>query len=147
MVETMRAQRFYAETKSIALEDVPIPDPGPGEVLVKVAFCGICHSDLSLINGRSRHSDPSSPRATRRREPSQSLGRASPVGRRAIAWWSPQAAMSSVRQLRARRFGELPPDSADGFRLYDGAWANTPSPWPPDSPVPDDAAGTGCNSR
>ena len=51
MVETMRAQRFYAETKSVVLEDVPIPDPGPGEVLVKVAFCGICHSDLSLANG------------------------------------------------------------------------------------------------
>ncbi len=36
---------------TIAVEDVPIPEPGPGEVLVKVAFCGICHSDLSLING------------------------------------------------------------------------------------------------
>ncbi len=51
MVETMRAERFYAETKSVVIEDVPIPEPGPGEVLVKVAFCGICHSDLSLING------------------------------------------------------------------------------------------------
>jgi D-arabinose 1-dehydrogenase-like Zn-dependent alcohol dehydrogenase len=48
---TMRAQRFYADTKTVAVEDVPIPEPGPGEVLVKVAFCGICHSDLSLING------------------------------------------------------------------------------------------------
>ncbi len=48
---TMRAERFYAETKSVALEDVPVPVPGPGEVLVKVAFCGICHSDVSLING------------------------------------------------------------------------------------------------
>lgn len=48
---TMRAQRFYADTKTFAVEDVPIPEPGPGEVLVKVAFCGICHSDLSLING------------------------------------------------------------------------------------------------
>jgi D-arabinose 1-dehydrogenase-like Zn-dependent alcohol dehydrogenase len=51
MVETMRAQRFYADTRSIAVEDVPIPEPAQGEVLVKVAFCGICHSDLSLING------------------------------------------------------------------------------------------------
>jgi D-arabinose 1-dehydrogenase-like Zn-dependent alcohol dehydrogenase len=51
MAETMRAQRFYADTKMFAVEDVPIPEPGPGEVLVKVAFCGICHSDLSLING------------------------------------------------------------------------------------------------
>lgn len=51
MTATMRAQRFYAETKTMAVEDVPIPEPGPGEVLVKVAFCGICHSDISLING------------------------------------------------------------------------------------------------
>ena len=51
MVETMRAQRFHADTKEIAVEDVPIPELGQGEVLVKVAFCGICHSDLSLING------------------------------------------------------------------------------------------------
>ncbi len=48
---TMRAQRFYADTRTFAVEDVPIPEPGPGEVLVRVAFCGICHSDLSLING------------------------------------------------------------------------------------------------
>jgi D-arabinose 1-dehydrogenase-like Zn-dependent alcohol dehydrogenase len=47
----MRAQRFYAETKEFAVEDVPIPELAHGEVLVKVAFCGICHSDLSLING------------------------------------------------------------------------------------------------
>jgi D-arabinose 1-dehydrogenase-like Zn-dependent alcohol dehydrogenase len=51
MTATMRAQRFYSDTRTIAVEDVPIPEPGPGEVLVKVAFCGICHSDLSLING------------------------------------------------------------------------------------------------
>ena len=51
MTGTMRAERFYAESKSVVVEDVPIPEPGPGEVLVKVAFCGICHSDVSLING------------------------------------------------------------------------------------------------
>lgn len=51
MAATMRAERFYADTKKVVLEDVPIPEPGPGEVLVKVAFCGICHSDLSLISG------------------------------------------------------------------------------------------------
>jgi D-arabinose 1-dehydrogenase-like Zn-dependent alcohol dehydrogenase len=51
MEGTMRAERFYADTKTVALEDIPIPEPGPGEVLVRVAFCGICHSDLSLIDG------------------------------------------------------------------------------------------------
>ncbi|HAM43805.1 MAG TPA: zinc-binding dehydrogenase [Propionibacteriaceae bacterium] len=48
---TMLAERFYAATKEIKLEHIPIPTPGPGEVLIKVAYCGICHSDLSLIDG------------------------------------------------------------------------------------------------
>jgi D-arabinose 1-dehydrogenase-like Zn-dependent alcohol dehydrogenase len=47
----MRAQRLYTDSKRVVVEDVPIPQLGRGEVLVKVAFCGICHSDLSLING------------------------------------------------------------------------------------------------
>jgi NADPH:quinone reductase-like Zn-dependent oxidoreductase len=32
MAATMRAQRSYTDTKTIAVEDVPIPEPGPGEV-------------------------------------------------------------------------------------------------------------------
>lgn len=32
-------------------DDVRIADPGPGQVRVRVAYCGICHSDLSLIDG------------------------------------------------------------------------------------------------
>src|SRR3712207_8957574 len=47
----MRAQRFYKATGEWAVEDVPIPKPGPGQVLIKVSYCGICHSDLSLIDG------------------------------------------------------------------------------------------------
>lgn len=48
---TMRAQRFRKATREWAVEEVPIPEPGPGEVLIEVAYCGICHSDLSLIDG------------------------------------------------------------------------------------------------
>jgi propanol-preferring alcohol dehydrogenase len=35
----------------LAIEDVPIPQPGPGEVLVKVAASGVCHTDLHAIDG------------------------------------------------------------------------------------------------
>jgi S-(hydroxymethyl)glutathione dehydrogenase/alcohol dehydrogenase len=35
----------------LAIEDVRIDDPGPGEVLVKTAASGICHSDLHVIEG------------------------------------------------------------------------------------------------
>ncbi|MER5299578.1 zinc-binding dehydrogenase [Streptomyces lasiicapitis] len=48
---TMRAARFDTSTGELAVRDVPVPSPGPGEALVKVAACGICHSDLSLLHG------------------------------------------------------------------------------------------------
>ncbi|WP_366916020.1 zinc-binding dehydrogenase [uncultured Nocardioides sp.] len=47
----MRAQRLDTATLTFEVTDVPVPSPGPGEVLIEVAFCGICHSDLSLLDG------------------------------------------------------------------------------------------------
>lgn len=41
----------YAESKPLAIEEVELEGPGPGEVLVRVAFAGLCHSDLSVANG------------------------------------------------------------------------------------------------
>ena len=34
----------------VLAEDIDIQDPGPGEVLVKVSHCGICHSDLTMVD-------------------------------------------------------------------------------------------------
>ena len=48
---TMRAQRLDTATLTFEVTDVPTPTPGRGEVLIEVAFCGICHSDLSLLDG------------------------------------------------------------------------------------------------
>ncbi|MGW7001262.1 zinc-binding dehydrogenase [Streptomyces sp. NPDC054933] len=48
---TMRAARFDTTTRELTVRDVAIPRPGPGEALVKVAACGICHSDLSMMHG------------------------------------------------------------------------------------------------
>lgn len=50
---TMVAARFSTEV-GLRLEEVPIPEPGPLEVLVKVAACGICLSDVHLIDGSIR---------------------------------------------------------------------------------------------
>jgi threonine dehydrogenase-like Zn-dependent dehydrogenase len=36
---------------SLAIESVPIPEPGRGEVRVRVSACGICGSDLNLVRG------------------------------------------------------------------------------------------------
>ena len=32
----------------VTLEEITIPDPGPGQVLVEVQACGVCHTDLHL---------------------------------------------------------------------------------------------------
>ncbi|MFV0254298.1 MAG: alcohol dehydrogenase catalytic domain-containing protein [Beutenbergiaceae bacterium] len=44
----MRALRLTGPG-TIELQDVPIPEPGPGQVLVKVAGAGLCHSDLHVL--------------------------------------------------------------------------------------------------
>lgn len=48
---TMRAARFYRASHQLNVEDVPVPQPGPGEVLVRVEACGICASDVHMIEG------------------------------------------------------------------------------------------------
>jgi S-(hydroxymethyl)glutathione dehydrogenase / alcohol dehydrogenase len=48
----MRAALLEASEKPLAIVgDVDIDEPRTGEVLVRVSHCGVCHSDLSLVNG------------------------------------------------------------------------------------------------
>ena len=47
----MRAAILREFAGPIATEEVETPVPGPGEVLVKVQACGVCHSDLHLAQG------------------------------------------------------------------------------------------------
>jgi S-(hydroxymethyl)glutathione dehydrogenase/alcohol dehydrogenase len=47
----MQAAVMRANNAPLALEEVRIDDPGPGEVLVKTVASGICHSDLHVIEG------------------------------------------------------------------------------------------------
>jgi propanol-preferring alcohol dehydrogenase len=46
----MKAVRLIDWKREPELQDVPEPDPGPGEVVVKVGGAGLCHSDLHLIH-------------------------------------------------------------------------------------------------
>lgn len=48
---TMRAWQIDFATKEFSLRQVPIPEPGPDEVRVKVCAAGVCLSDVHLING------------------------------------------------------------------------------------------------
>jgi propanol-preferring alcohol dehydrogenase len=48
---TMKAAVVRQFGKPLVIEDVPVPQPGPGEVLVKVKACGVCHTDLHAASG------------------------------------------------------------------------------------------------
>ncbi|BBY58610.1 zinc-binding dehydrogenase [Mycolicibacterium sarraceniae] len=120
---TMRAERFYSDTKTVALEDIPIPEPGDGEVLVQVAFCGICHSDLSLINGTFPAQRPV---VTQGHEASGTIAKLGP----GVTGWSEDdrvvvAAGRPCGKCANCRRGDL----ANCMRIqlmafaYDGAWA------------------------
>ena len=44
----MRAAVYRGNNK-VVVEEVPVPEIGPGELLVKVHSCGICHTDLKKV--------------------------------------------------------------------------------------------------
>lgn len=47
----MKAALLEAAGKPLVVCDVDLEDPKPGQVRVKIAHCGICHSDWSVVNG------------------------------------------------------------------------------------------------
>ena len=51
MARTMQAAVVHAFGKPLAIEEMPIPIPGPGEVLVKIVSTGVCHTDLHAADG------------------------------------------------------------------------------------------------
>ena len=44
----MKAIRLTAVGNPLELAEVPVPEPGDGEVLVRVAGCGVCHTDIGF---------------------------------------------------------------------------------------------------
>jgi alcohol dehydrogenase, propanol-preferring len=51
MTKTMRAAVVRAFGEPLAIEEMPIPAPGPGQVLVKLEASGVCHTDLHAATG------------------------------------------------------------------------------------------------
>jgi len=51
MNHRMQAARLYGPGTEIKIEEVPYPVPGPGDVVVRVAACGICGSDVHFLEG------------------------------------------------------------------------------------------------
>jgi len=51
MSQTVRGVISRSKRKPVELVDIMIPDPGPGEVVVDVIACGVCHTDLTYCEG------------------------------------------------------------------------------------------------
>jgi len=55
-MQAMVLDRVYdlsREDSPLRLADLPVPEPGDQEVLIRVAACGVCHTELDEIEGRT----------------------------------------------------------------------------------------------
>jgi S-(hydroxymethyl)mycothiol dehydrogenase len=51
MSHTVRGVVARAKGEPVTIETIVVPDPGPGEALVKIQACGVCHTDLHYREG------------------------------------------------------------------------------------------------
>jgi alcohol dehydrogenase, propanol-preferring len=51
----MRAMVLHAPREPLRLEERPAPEPGPGQVLLRVSACGVCRTDLHVVDGELPH--------------------------------------------------------------------------------------------
>src|SRR3954464_957201 len=51
MTQTFRGVIARSKGKPVEVVDVQVPDPGPGEALVEIQSCGVCHTDLHYREG------------------------------------------------------------------------------------------------
>ncbi len=51
MSKTMQAAVVREFHKPLVIEEVDIPTPGAGEIVVKIAATGVCHTDLHAVDG------------------------------------------------------------------------------------------------
>ncbi len=52
---TMHAMVLDAPHTPLVMRERPVPAPGPGEILVAVAACGVCRTDLHVVDGELEH--------------------------------------------------------------------------------------------
>ena len=51
MPQTVKAVVARSKGAPVTVEDIVVPDPGPGEAVVAVQACGVCHTDLHYREG------------------------------------------------------------------------------------------------
>ncbi len=49
--QTMQAMVLERPGAPLALREIPVPQPGPGQLLLRVAACGVCRTDLHIVDG------------------------------------------------------------------------------------------------
>jgi propanol-preferring alcohol dehydrogenase len=57
-LETMRAMVLDGPGRPLREARLPIPGPGPGQTLIRVRACGVCRTDLHLLDGEVALTDP-----------------------------------------------------------------------------------------
>jgi alcohol dehydrogenase, propanol-preferring len=50
-MQTMRAIVFDGPGRPLRMQERPLPEPGPGQLLIRVKACGVCRTDLHLLDG------------------------------------------------------------------------------------------------
>jgi alcohol dehydrogenase, propanol-preferring len=55
MMAGMHAMVLEAPRQPLVMRERPVPDPGAGEILVEVKACGVCRTDLHVVDGELTH--------------------------------------------------------------------------------------------
>ena len=134
----MKAARYNADTKKLSVAEVPDPEPGPLDVVVKIEACGICLSDVHLIDGSI---PPIVPEVTPGHEPS---GVVFKTGELVTGWKEGDRVVltggkpcGECNNCRIGRLEQCLQFNIMGFH-YDGAWAEyVVVPYFAMSPLPD----------
>ncbi|MCX4095656.1 alcohol dehydrogenase catalytic domain-containing protein [Nocardia sp. alder85J] len=58
VLQDMGRERPYAQSRPLTVVELELDPPGPGEVLIRMECAGICHSDLSVVDGNRRRQVP-----------------------------------------------------------------------------------------
>jgi propanol-preferring alcohol dehydrogenase len=51
MAKMMKAAVVREFKKPLSIDEVPVPEVGPGQILVRIEACGVCHTDLHAVDG------------------------------------------------------------------------------------------------